>query len=64
VIRLTGPGLTLSALIPAPASDIPLAAQARCVELDLGMVIVPAGARRVRLEASRAGLFDYLELLR
>jgi hypothetical protein len=62
-IRLTGPGLAVSALIPAPPADIALDAAARCVEVDLGVVIVPAAARRVRLEASRAGLFDYLELV-
>ncbi len=54
VLRLTGRSFDRSVRIPAGGAD--------CVEGDLGVVILSTTPQQVRLEASRPGLFDYLEV--
>ncbi|HEX7453264.1 MAG TPA: hypothetical protein VF294_13305, partial [Polyangiaceae bacterium] len=62
-IRLTGPKLDASGQIPEQARDTTSVAERRCVEADLGMVILSTEPQQVRLEVSRSGLWDYLEIL-
>ncbi len=54
VLRLSGRSLARSVRVPAGAAD--------CVQADLGVVILSAGPEQVRLEASRPGMLDYLEV--
>ena len=63
-IRLTGPTLEASAVIPAQPEAALASGEQRCFEADLGMVILSTEPQQVRLEASSAGLLDYLEILR
>jgi hypothetical protein len=62
-IRLTGPKLEASALVQAEPEDTQTAGDRRCIEADLGMVILSTEPQQVRLEASSSGLLDYLEIL-
>ncbi|MEP7053542.1 MAG: hypothetical protein ABJB12_24480 [Pseudomonadota bacterium] len=54
VLRLSGPGFSRGAVIPAGSPD--------CQEADLGAVVLPAVRQQIRLEASQPGIFDYLDV--
>ena len=54
-LHLTGPGLDAAVRIPSGAAG--------CVTAKLGLVILPSEPARVRLQASRPGLLDYIEVL-
>ncbi len=64
-LRLTGPNLELeaSAVVHWDGEDALAGDGRRCVEADLGTIIVSSDPKQVRLEASHAGFFDYLEIL-
>ena len=51
------------AQIPEQPGDARSVGEQTCVEADLGMVILSAEPQQVRLEASRSGLLDYLEIM-
>jgi hypothetical protein len=62
-IRLTGHKLDATAEIPEQPQDAASVGDRACVEANLGMVILSAEPQYLRLEASRSGLLDYLEIL-
>jgi hypothetical protein len=56
VFRLSGRGFNVTSHLPA--------GPAGCVEAELGAVLLAAEPQQIRLEASRPGIFDYLDVLR